>query len=227
MIGHEQIDAERLRPRRRRVTSDAAVDGDDDTPSLGMQAVDRLRLQTIAVGQALGDVMRDIGAQPFQCAPHHNGGADAIGVVVAVHRDWFVPVDGLLQPIDRTVEIGQRRRIMQVIETGMEKTLGGGQIGNTALHEQSRHRRMDRQLPLNPFRRRRVARINMVPDRRNVPTAVPRHGVAAGGVRVAVRDVPYHETVPLPQTASISAISTSDGLTRARFNSARIRTAGT
>ena len=46
--------------------ADAAVDRDHQPHALGVQAIERGRLQAVAVAQPLGDEVRDVGAQQLE-----------------------------------------------------------------------------------------------------------------------------------------------------------------
>ena len=67
--------------------ADAAVDRDDQLHAFGVQAIERGRLQAVAVAQPLGDEVDDVAAEQLQRAPQDHGGGDAVDVVVAVHGD--------------------------------------------------------------------------------------------------------------------------------------------
>ena len=54
MVGDDQIDAEFARAPRRLAGADAAVDRDDQPDAVGVQPLDRRRLQAVAVPQPLG-----------------------------------------------------------------------------------------------------------------------------------------------------------------------------
>ena len=74
-----------------------------DTISLhafGVQAIDGRRLQAVAVGQALGNEVADVGAEQLERAAQDHRRGDAVDVVVAVDGDALAAGDRAQQPID-------------------------------------------------------------------------------------------------------------------------------
>ena len=94
MVGDDQIDAELARAPRRVGAADAAVDRDDQRDAVGVQPIDRRRLQAVAVLQPLGDEVDDVGAEQFERAAQDDRRRDAVDVVVAVDGDPLLPRDG-------------------------------------------------------------------------------------------------------------------------------------
>ena len=82
-----EIDAELARAPRRVGAADAAVHRHDQRDALGVQPLDRRRLQSVAVAQPLGDEVHDVGAEQLERAAQDHGRGDAVDVVVAVDRD--------------------------------------------------------------------------------------------------------------------------------------------
>ena len=62
---HHEPDTELARPARGVGAANAAIDGNDQRDAVGMQALDRRRLQAVAVAQPLRDEMHDVGAEQF------------------------------------------------------------------------------------------------------------------------------------------------------------------
>ena len=94
VVGDDQIDAELARAARRLGAADAAVDRDDQRDAVGVQPLDRRRLQPVAVAQPLGDEVDDVGAEQLERAPQDDGRRDAVDVVVAVDGDPLLARDG-------------------------------------------------------------------------------------------------------------------------------------
>ena len=64
VVGDDQIDAELARPRRRLAGANAAVDRDDRRAApVGVQPLDRRRLQAVAVLEPVGHEVRDVAAE--------------------------------------------------------------------------------------------------------------------------------------------------------------------
>ena len=82
------------RARRGRVgAADAAVDRDDQRDAVGVQPLDRRRLQAVAVAQPLRDEVHDVAAEHLQRAAQDHRRGDAVDVVVAVDRDPLLARD--------------------------------------------------------------------------------------------------------------------------------------
>ena len=73
--------------QRRLHAANAAVHRDHQPHALGMQAIERRRLQPVAVAQPLGDEMDDVGAEQLERAPQDDRRRHAVDVVVAVNGD--------------------------------------------------------------------------------------------------------------------------------------------
>ena len=101
VVGDDQVDAELARAPRGLDAADAAVDRDDQRHAVGVQPIDRRRLQAVAVAQPLGDEVHDVAAEHLERAAEDHGRGDAVDVVVAVNRDALAAGDGLLEPLDR------------------------------------------------------------------------------------------------------------------------------
>ena len=103
MIRDDQIEPERAGCAARLDASDAAVDRDDQMHPLGCEAIERRRLQSIAIPQTLGDEMDDVSAKQFERASQNNRGGDAVDVVIAVNGDALAFGDRGKDAIDRDV----------------------------------------------------------------------------------------------------------------------------
>ena len=93
VVGDDQIDAELARAARRLGAADAAVDRDDQRDAVGVQPLDRRRLQPVAVLQPLGDEVDDVAAEQLERAAQDHRRRDAVDVVVAVDRDPLLARD--------------------------------------------------------------------------------------------------------------------------------------
>ena len=101
VIGDDQVDAELARAARRLGAADAAVDRDDQRHAVGVQPIDRRRLQAVAVAQPLGDEVHDVAAEHLERAAQDDGRGDAVDVVVAVDGDPLAARERLLEAVDR------------------------------------------------------------------------------------------------------------------------------
>ena len=131
--------------------------------TLRMQTLDRLGVQPVAALQALGDEVRRVTLQQLEGAPQHDGGADSIGIVVPVHGDRFASRHRAEKPLDGAVEVREARRVVQIVEAGVQEPPRRIRVREAALDEQTGYDRMHRKLPVKPFSRRPVA-LQVAPD---------------------------------------------------------------
>ena len=89
--------------------------------AVGVQPLDRRRLQAVAVLQPLGDEVDDVGAEQLERAPQDDRRRDAVDVVVAVDGDPLLPRDRRQDAIDRDAHVGERHRIVQMIERRVQE----------------------------------------------------------------------------------------------------------
>jgi len=136
VVGNDQVDAQVAGPARRLGAADAAVDRDDQLHPFGVQAIDGVRLQAIAVGQPLGDEVADVGAQQLERPPQDDGGGDAVNVVVAVDRNALLRGDGGQQPIGCLAHVGQAERVQQLVERRLQETRRLVRVGEAANGQQ-------------------------------------------------------------------------------------------
>ena len=116
VIRDDQIDAELARALRRLDAANAAVDRDDERHAVGLQAIERLGLQPVAVLDAVGKEVDDVGAEQLERAAKNDGRRDAVAVVVAMNGDALFPLDRRENPIDRRRHVREPERIVQMIE---------------------------------------------------------------------------------------------------------------
>jgi hypothetical protein len=143
MIRDDQIDPELAGAQRRLRAADAAVDRDDQRDAAGVQPFDRHRLQPVAVAQAFGDEVHDVGAEQFERAPQNDRRGHAVDVVVAMDRDPLASRDRAEDAIDRRPHPRQRHRIVQLIERRVQKPRCRLRVRQTALTQEPRHNRRD------------------------------------------------------------------------------------
>ena len=93
----------------------------------------------------------------------HDGGRDAVYVVVAVHGNALAASNGGPEPLDADVEIGKQRRIVEMLERGIQESAGRVGRRQPALYEQARGYRADPELGGEHVGRGLVA-VEVVPD---------------------------------------------------------------
>ena len=157
VIGDDEIDAELARPPRGVGAANAAVDRHDDVDLLGVQPIDRRRLQAVAVAQPLRDEVDDLAAEHLERAPEDDGRGDAVDVVVAVDRD---PLAARQRPLEPRRRPAPCRRAETDRAAGRATGSGTGRrrpgSPKPAQAQQPRDGRMDaRAPPRAPTRRRR------------------------------------------------------------------------
>ena len=128
---------------RRLGAADAAVHRDHEGDAVGVQPLDRRRLQPVAVFQPLGDEVDHVAAEEPERASKNHGRRDAVDVVVPVDRDPFLAGERRHDALDGDAHVGEQHRIVQVFEGRVEEALRTLGVGEAALTEQPRHRRVD------------------------------------------------------------------------------------
>ena len=166
VVGDDQIEAELAGPGGRLVAADPAVHRDHQAGALGVQAVDRGRLQPVPVPEPLGDEVADVAAEQLDRAAEDDGGGDAVHVVVAVDGHALPRGDRLLNPMQCLGESGQAHRIVEVIEGRPEKPAGGVRIGEAAGRQQAGDHRIQPEGRGEAIGRCRIRR-RVLPDRRH------------------------------------------------------------
>ena len=145
MIGDDQIHPQLTRAPRRLGAANAAVHRHDQRDPVGMEPLDRGRLQTVAVAQPLRDEVHDVGAEQFQRTPEDDGGRHAVHVVIAVDGNPFAPRDGGEEAIDRDAHVREPHRIVEMLEHGIQEAARELRVAQPALAEETSDGRFDRQ----------------------------------------------------------------------------------
>ena len=90
---------------------DAVVDGDDELRPGGGDAVHDLIAEAVAVPFPFRQHVGDVGTLGFEIGVQDGRRRDTVAVVVSVDTDAFPVEDGVVDPFDRLVHIGQQERI--------------------------------------------------------------------------------------------------------------------
>src|SRR5438132_1125508 len=85
-----------------------------------MQIIECLEVQTVALGEAVGDIGDQVGADRAEAARQRDTGGDAVRVVVAVDRDSLAAGDGLRDQIAGDRHVLQEERVGRPIEVGLQ-----------------------------------------------------------------------------------------------------------
>jgi hypothetical protein len=99
-------------------------------------ALDRGRLQAIAVVDAIRHEVHDAAAEQLDRPPQDDSRRHAVDVVVAMDGDRLGLGDRGEQPIDRLAHAGQQKGIVELCQLGMQKALRRLRIGEAALAQQ-------------------------------------------------------------------------------------------
>ena len=103
-----------------------------------VQPLDRRRLQAVAVTQPVRHEVHDVAAQHLDRTAKDHRRRDAVDVVVAVNDDPLVARDRAQQALDGLAHAGQQKRIVKLIERGLEKALRGRRDRQPPLAQQPR-----------------------------------------------------------------------------------------
>ena len=95
---------------------DAAVKGDDECTTFRFRGVNAFGGNTVAFGIAIGDVIDEIIGLRAEERIHEGNGSSAIYIVIAVHHDSLMGIDGLTETIDRYSHVAHEKRIMQTVQ---------------------------------------------------------------------------------------------------------------
>ena len=133
------------RVRRSLDTADTAIHRDDHADPFSRQPIERSRLQTVAVAQALGDEMDHIRAQQFQCTSKNHRRRDAVNVVITMNRNALATGNRLQDTVHSDRHVGQSKRVEQVIERRRKKAPRLVQVSDPANAQQSCRDRGDSQ----------------------------------------------------------------------------------
>ena len=100
--------------RARRAASPLRMPQSTDTMTphaVGVQPLDRRRLQAVAVAQPLGDEVHDVAAEQLERAAQDDRGGHAVDVVVAVDRDALAAARARAHRRSTALaQVGQQRR---------------------------------------------------------------------------------------------------------------------
>jgi len=81
-----------------------------------MGAVNAARVETITLAQAVRDAVANVSSQRAQAGDHHNGGRDAVDVVVAVDKNSFVTIEGREEAVYGRLHLDEIEGGMETIE---------------------------------------------------------------------------------------------------------------
>ena len=151
MIQNDHIDSPALQPGDRLHGGGTAVDGEQKSAWMLLQAIGR------AVGtQAVAFVhpMRQIGLHPPPEPGHafdeQRAGTDSIHVVVSEEHEAFATAAGVEQTFDGSGHSREEERILEAFENGFEERGGLGRIGVATVDQATSQQGFDPELPFEP-----------------------------------------------------------------------------
>ena len=148
MVGDHKPQAQLRREVGLGGAGDAAVDRHDRAFALLGEFVQRVCVEPVALVDAMGDVVVDLGTQEPQAPQEDGGGGHAVGVVVAVDGDRLTRTSGVVEDLRRGRCTGELGRVAQAVELGGEKRTGHLGVVHAPGHEQpGDHRGDPRGLP--------------------------------------------------------------------------------
>ncbi len=132
MIGDDQLQPELASPQRFGDARHTAIDGDDHLRATTGQCLKRVAIQTIAVVDAIGHVVADLGREQLEAQGQKRRAAHSVDVVIAVHDDSPTGGDGRHDAVGRSGYARQILGIAQAAQPGFEKVAGLASIVNAA-----------------------------------------------------------------------------------------------
>ncbi len=114
MVGDNCVDARGIGFGDLMETSDATIDGDDEADLFGNEFVDEFFGKAIAVGDAIGQAIRDCGAAFFQSMVEQSARTDAVDIVVAKDDNAFVSFDCLDDAVDGAFHVAEKKGVVEV-----------------------------------------------------------------------------------------------------------------
>ena len=158
MVGNDEIDPEVSCARGRLRGADAAVDGNYQLHAVLVQAIDRGRLQAVAVAETLGEKVHDVSAEHFERTAENHCRRHAIDVVVTMNDDTLFRGNRGENALDRGAHVGQSHRVVKIFQPRRQKPARILQAAEAADAEQPRRHGRHAKLPREPFGRTLVAR---------------------------------------------------------------------
>ena len=149
VVGHDDVDAGGARRGDLLDSRDRAVDRDEQRGAARGEPLDGREREPVAVVDPARQVPVDVGAERAQRAHQHGGGADAVDVVVAVHRDARAACDVGEDP--RCAFAQAAERVERVAHVGVEERARRRRIAEPAPDQHLRRDVRDAQRRAQPL----------------------------------------------------------------------------
>ena len=113
VVGDYNVNAERSGMPNLGNRGDAIVNGNNQAYAFCCELVNGLAVHAVALGIPFRDIIENIGAAGFKVGIQQGGCSNAVGIVVPVNGDLFKGLNGILDPLDSLVHIGEEKRVAQ------------------------------------------------------------------------------------------------------------------
>jgi hypothetical protein len=135
MVGHNQVEPERLGRLCRGEGADAGIDADDQAHPVGSCALQNLALHAVALAQAMRYVEAHGAPEHLNRGLEQHHGGCTVDIVVAVDQDGFARGNRGFDARDGRAHAQHRIRVEQVIEVRVQIALGSGRGRDAAGHQ--------------------------------------------------------------------------------------------
>jgi len=112
-----------------------AVDRDDQPDLPGLEPVDGRAVQAVSLVHPVGNVVHHAIVDPAQKPVQDRQGGDSVGIVIAVDRNRFLPLDRADHARNALLHVLHEERAVQVVQRGVQESPGGREIGDAAVDE--------------------------------------------------------------------------------------------
>ena len=123
MIADDEVDSMLARMGDFDVGLYATVENDDEFNTLTCEIVDGFRRNAISLLVAGGDEIVDVGVEILEILVDKRDGSGAVDVVVAVYHYLLLGPHGSVEPFDSLVHVGQKERVVEVLQLRMEEAV--------------------------------------------------------------------------------------------------------
>ena len=121
VIRHEDFDSAAACQLDLLAAARAAVCGHDQRPSFDGRPFDGPKRQPVPVSDPLGNIWRNVQAEPAECQHEDRQAGQTVSVKVAVDEDPLAPGPGLGNTTESRIRVGQQPRVVQAAFGGRQE----------------------------------------------------------------------------------------------------------
>ena len=121
MIGHDHIDAQTRGLCHVLQRSNPAIHRDHERGSDGPGSLNAGRTKIVSITSSVRDEGHGLRSDAAKAYRNERRGAHSVRVVVAVDEDGFRRFDRPADPVNRRLHVGERERIVQLVESGAQE----------------------------------------------------------------------------------------------------------